>query len=231
MSRLVLIPTPIGNLEDITLRALNTLKSCRFVLAEDTRTAGFLLKHFDIQVPLSPFHKFNEHKVLDNLLDQIEACECVGLISDAGTPGISDPGFLLVRACIERGIDVECLPGPSALIPALVVSGFPTDRFVFEGFLPHKKGRQTAWLRLRDEERTVVLYESPYRLTKALAEICEWVDPRRRVAVCRELSKKFEEIRRGEAAEVLAYFSQKPVKGEIVLVMEGCSGERNLDKK
>ncbi len=226
MSRLILIPTPIGNLEDITLRALNTLKSCDFVLAEDTRTSSFLFKHYDIRVPLKPFHKFNEHKVLEGLLGQIEASEKVGLISDAGTPGISDPGFLLVRACIERGIEVECLPGPSAVLPALVVSGFPTDRFVFEGFLPHKKGRRTAWLRLKDEERTIVLYESPYRLEKALSEICEFLNPRRKVAVCRELSKKFEEIKRGEAAEVLAYFQNKGVKGEIVLVVEGAPKEQ-----
>lgn len=225
MSRLILIPTPIGNLEDITLRALNTLKSCDFVLAEDTRTGSFLFRHYDIQVPLKSFHKFNEHKVLEGLLDQIEASEKVGLISDAGTPGISDPGFLLVRACIERGIEVECLPGPSALIPALVVSGFPTDRFVFEGFLPHKKGRRTGWLRLKDEERTIVLYESPYRLEKALSEISDLLGPHRKVAVCRELSKKFEEIKRGEAAEVLAYFKQKGVKGEIVLVVEGARKE------
>lgn len=221
MAKLVLIPTPVGNLEDMTFRAVRLLKECSFVLAEDTRTSSFLFKHYGIATPLQSFHKFNEHKMLDAVVAKIASVEMAGLVSDAGTPGISDPGFLLVRRCIEEGIEIECLPGASALLPAVVLSGFPPDRFVFEGFLPHKKGRQSTWLRLKDEERTVVLYESPHRLIKALEEICELVDPTREVAVCREISKKFEETKRGPAADVLAYFKEKGVKGEIVLVMKG----------
>jgi 16S rRNA (cytidine1402-2'-O)-methyltransferase len=221
LAKLILIPTPVGNLEDMTFRAIRLLKECSFVLAEDTRTSSFLFKHYGIATPLQSFHKFNEHKMLENVVAKIASVDMVGLVSDAGTPGISDPGFLLVRKCIEEGIDVECLPGASALLPAVVVSGFPTDKFIFEGFLPHKKGRQTTWLRLKEEERTVVLYESPHRLLKALEEICEFISPEREVAVCREISKKFEETKRGTAAEVLQYFKDKGVKGEIVLVMKG----------
>ena len=221
MAKLILIPTPVGNLEDMTFRAIRMLKECSFVLAEDTRTSSFLFKHYGIATPLQSFHKFNEHKMLENVVAKIASVDMVGLVSDAGTPGISDPGFLLVRKCIEEGIDVECLPGASALLPAVVVSGFPTDKFIFEGFLPHKKGRQTTWLRLKEEERTVVLYESPHRLLKALEEICELISPEREVAVCREISKKFEETKRGTATEVLQYFKNKGVKGEIVLVMKG----------
>lgn len=221
LAKLVLIPTPVGNLEDMTFRAVRLLKECSFVLAEDTRTSSFLFKHYGISTPLQSFHKFNEHKMLENVVAKIASVDMAGLVSDAGTPGISDPGFLLVRKCIEEGIEVECLPGASALLPAVVQSGFPTDKFVFEGFLPHKKGRQTTWLRLKEEERTVVLYESPHRLIKALEEICELVSPEREVAVCREISKKFEETKRGTAAEVLKYFTEKGVKGEIVLVMKG----------
>jgi len=221
LAKLILIPTPVGNLEDMTFRAIRMLKECSFVLAEDTRTSSFLFKHYGIATPLQSFHKFNEHKMLENVVAKIASVDMVGLVSDAGTPGISDPGFLLVRKCIEEGIDVECLPGASALLPAVVVSGFPTDKFIFEGFLPHKKGRQTTWLRLKEEERTVVLYESPHRLLKALEEICELISPEREVAVCREISKKFEETKRGTATEVLQYFKNKGVKGEIVLVMKG----------
>ncbi|MCG9911490.1 MAG: 16S rRNA (cytidine(1402)-2'-O)-methyltransferase [Flavobacteriales bacterium] len=221
MAKLVLVPTPIGNLEDMTHRAVRLLKECAFVLAEDTRTSSFLFKHYGIETPLQSFHKFNEHKMLDAVVARIASVDMAGLVSDAGTPGISDPGFLLVRKCIEEGIEVECLPGASALLPALVQSGFPTDKFVFEGFLPHKKGRQTTWLRLKEETRTVVLYESPHRLLKALEEICEFISPDREVAVCRELTKKFEETRRGKASEVLDYFKSKAIKGEIVLVMKG----------
>lgn len=221
MAKLVLVPTPIGNLEDMTHRAVRLLKECAFVLAEDTRTSSFLFKHYGIETPLQSFHKFNEHKMLDAVVSRIASVDMAGLVSDAGTPGISDPGFLLVRKCIEEGIEVECLPGASALLPALVQSGFPTDKFVFEGFLPHKKGRQTTWLRLKEETRTVVLYESPHRLLKALEEICEFISPDREVAVCRELTKKFEETRRGKASEVLDYFKSKAIKGEIVLVMKG----------
>lgn len=221
MAKLVLIPTPVGNLEDMTYRAVRILKECAFVLAEDTRTSLFLFKHYGIDTPLQSFHKFNEHKMLESVVAKIEVAGLVGLVSDAGTPGISDPGFLLVRRCVEAGIEVECLPGASALLPALVQSGFPTDKFVFEGFLPHKKGRQSTWLRLKEEERTIVLYESPHRLIKALEEICELVSPDREVAVCREISKKFEETKRGKAIEVLTYYKEKGVKGEIVLVMKG----------
>lgn len=221
MAKLILIPTPVGNLEDMTFRAVRMLKECSFVLAEDTRTSSFLFKHYGISTPLQSFHKFNEHKTLESVVAKIASVEMAGLVSDAGTPGISDPGFLLVRKCIEQGIEIECLPGASALLPAVVQSGFPTDRFVFEGFLPHKKGRQSTWLRLKDEERTVVLYESPHRLIKALEEICELVSADREVAVCRELTKKFEETKRGTAAEVLKHFQEKGVKGEIVLVMKG----------
>lgn len=205
----------------MTFRAVRLLKECAFVLAEDTRTSLVLFKHYGISTPLQSFHKFNEHKMLEQVVNKIAASECVALVSDAGTPGISDPGFLLVRKCLEMDIDVECLPGASALLPALVQSGFPTDKFVFEGFLPHKKGRQSTWLRLKEEERTVVLYESPHRLLKALEEICELISPEREVAVCREISKKFEETKRGKAADVLHYFKEKGVKGEIVLVLKG----------
>lgn len=221
MAKLVLIPTPVGNLEDMTYRAVRILKECAFVLAEDTRTSSFLFKHYGIDTPLQSFHKFNEHKMLESVVAKIEVAGLVGLVSDAGTPGISDPGFLLVRRCVEAGIEVECLPGASALLPAVVQSGFPVDKFVFEGFLPHKKGRQSTWLRLKEEERTIVLYESPHRLIKALEEICELVSPDREVAVCREISKKFEETKRGKAIEVLTYYKEKGVKGEIVLVMKG----------
>lgn len=211
----------MGNLEDMTYRAVRILKECAFVLAEDTRTSSFLFKHYGIDTPLQSFHKFNEHKMLESVVAKIEVAGLVGLVSDAGTPGISDPGFLLVRRCVEAGIEVECLPGASALLPAVVQSGFPVDKFVFEGFLPHKKGRQSTWLRLKEEERTIVLYESPHRLIKALEEICELVSPDREVAVCREISKKFEETKRGKAIEVLTYYKEKGVKGEIVLVMKG----------
>ena len=231
MAKLYLIPTPVGNMEDITLRALRLLKECDFVLAEDTRTSAYLFTHYAISTPLQPFHKFNEHRVLAGLMERIAQANAVCLVSDAGTPGISDPGFLLVRKCIEQGIEVECLPGASAVLPALVQSGFPTDKFVFEGFLPHKKGRQTAWLRIKEEERTVVLYESPHRLLKALEEICEFISPDREVAVCRELTKLFAETKRGKASEVLAYFKEKGVKGEIVLVINGMDEETIKQQK
>jgi len=218
---LYLVPTPIGNLGDITFRALDVLKSVDTILAEDTRTSGFLLKHYQISKPLQSFHIFNEHKTLAGLIVRMQQGEVMALISDAGTPGISDPGFLLVREALKAGLLIDCLPGATALIPALVKSGFPTDRFVFEGFLPHKKGRQTMLKKLAEEERTIVLYESPHRLIKTLEQIIEFLGPERQVSVSRELTKLHEETRTGPVLEVLAHFKQKEVKGEIVIVVDG----------
>ncbi len=225
MAHLVLVPTPIGNLEDITLRALRILKECDFVLAEDTRTSGKLLKLLEISKPMVAFHAHNEHKALENVVQKIQSSNLVALVSDAGTPGISDPGFLLVRACIDAGIKVECLPGPTAIIPALVASGLACDRFVFEGFLPHKKGRQTKFLEIAKEDRTVVLYESPHRLAKCMAQIEEFMGAERKVCVVREISKMFETYHRGTAQELKVYFEQNPPKGEIVIIIEGISKE------
>src|SRR6185436_12938667 len=225
-SSLYLVPTPIGNLADITLRALDILKSVDTILAEDTRTSGILLKHYEINKPLQSFHIFNEHKTVNGLIERLNKGEVMALISDAGTPGISDPGFLLVREALKAGIKVDCLPGATALIPALVKSGFPTDRFVFEGFLPHKKGRQTALKKLAEEERTVIFYESPHRLVKALEQLKEYFGADRQASVSRELSKKFEETKNGTVDELLKYFSSKEVKGEIVVVVSGCSKEK-----
>ncbi len=218
---LYLIPTPIGNRGDITLRALETLKRVDGILAEDTRTSGLLLAHFEIKKPLQSFHIHNEHKALEKLIERMQGGEVLALVSDAGTPGISDPGFLLVREAIKAGLTVECLPGPTALIPALVQSGFPTDRFVFEGFLPHKKGKQTMLKRLAEEDRTVVVYESPHRLVKTLEEMKTLFGPDRRISVSRELTKVHEETVTGTMEEVLSHFSQKEVKGEIVIVIDG----------
>lgn len=218
---LYLVPTPIGNLGDITLRALETLKSVDTILAEDTRTTGYLLKHFQIQKPLQSFHIFNEHKTLEGLIKRFKSGEVMALVSDAGTPGISDPGFLLVRECLKNNIEIDCLPGPSALLPALIKSGFPTDRFVFEGFLPHKKGRQTLLIKLAEEERTIILYESPHRLMKTLEQIAEFFGNERLVSVSRELTKLHEETFTGKVNDVLAHFQQKEVKGEIVIVIDG----------
>ena len=225
-SSLYLVPTPIGNLGDITLRALEILKSVDTILAEDTRTSGILLKHYDISKPLQSFHIFNEHKTVNSLIERLNKGEVMALISDAGTPGISDPGFLLVREALKAGIKVDCLPGATALIPALVKSGFPTDRFVFEGFLPHKKGRQTALKKLAEEERTVIFYESPHRLVKVLEQLKEFFGADRLASVSRELSKKFEETKTGTVEELLTYFSSKEVKGEIVVVVNGRSKEK-----
>ncbi len=218
---LYLIPTPIGNLGDITLRALELLKSVDVILAEDTRTSGFLLKHYGIGKPLQSFHNFNEHKILTSVIDRLEKGEVMALISDAGTPGISDPGFLLARACLQAGIAIECLPGATAFVPALIKSGLPADRFVFEGFLPHKKGRQTALKKLAEEERTMIFYESPYRLLKSLEQFVEYFGPERKASVSRELTKMFEETFNGTLIEILNHFKQKEVKGEIVMVVEG----------
>ena len=218
---LTLVPTPIGNIEDITFRAINVLKSTDVILAEDTRTTGILLKHYSIEKKLQSFHIFNEHKALGTLINRMKDGECMALVSDAGTPGISDPGFLLVRECLQAGLTVECLPGPTAFVPALVKSGFPTDRFVFEGFLPHKKGKQTLLKALAEEERTIVLYESPHRLVKTLTQMMEFFGAQRLVSVSRELTKMFEETKTGELTEVLQYFQSKEVKGEIVIVVDG----------
>ncbi len=221
MSKLYLIPTPVGNLEDITLRALRLLKEVDLVLAEDTRTTGFLFKHFEIKTPMLSHHKFNEHKTVDALVERIAAGQTVALVSDAGTPGISDPGFLLVRACVKADIEVECLPGATAFVPALIDSGFPCDRFCFEGFLPQKKGRQTKLNSLKDEERTMIFYESPFRLMKTLEQFSKAFGGERQVSVSREISKLHEETVRGSLTEVVAHFTQKPPKGEIVIVLAG----------
>ena len=221
MSKLFLVPTPIGNLEDITFRSIRILNEVDLILAEDTRTSGKLLKHFDIKPPMQSFHMHNEHKVLDKMIDKLKMGVKIALISDAGTPGISDPGFLLVRACVEECIDTECLPGATALIPALVQSGFPTDRFVFEGFLPPKKGRQTRLKQWSEETRTIVFYESPHKIVKTLSQLQEFVGADRRLSVSRELSKKFEETVRGTVNELILHFTNKAPKGEFVIVLEG----------
>jgi len=221
MAKLILVPTPIGNLEDITLRAIRILQETDLIFAEDTRTTNRLMKHLEISKPAIPFHAHNEHRSLAQTIDRIKANEMCVLVSDAGTPAISDPGFLLVRECLKEGIEIECLPGPAALIPAVVASGFPCDKFVFEGFLPHKKGRQTRWKMLAEEERTIVLYESPHRLVKCLKQIAEFLGEDRRVCVAREITKIYEEFQRGTAVEVAAHYEAHPPKGEIVVVIEG----------
>ena len=221
MSKLFLVPTPIGNLEDITFRSIRILNEVDLILAEDTRTSGKLLKHFDIKPPMQSFHMHNEHKVLDKMVEKLKLGIKIALISDAGTPGISDPGFLLVRACVEEGIETECLPGATALIPAIVQSGFPTDRFIFEGFLPPKKGRQTRLKLWSEETRTIVFYESPHKIVKTLSQLQEFVGGDRRLSVSRELSKKFEETVRGTVNELVLHFTNKAPKGEFVIVLEG----------
>ena len=221
MGILYIVPTPVGNLEDITFRALRILKEVDLILAEDTRTSSVLLKHYDIKNPLQSHHKFNEHKTLGNVINMLKVGSNVALISDAGTPAISDPGFLVVRECIKEGITVQCLPGATAMIPAVVMSGLPNDRFCFEGFLPPKKGRMTRFKELAEEKRTIVFYESPYRLVKTLTQITEYVGTAREVAVCREISKVYEEAVRGTLEEVIKHFTTTPPKGEIVVVLAG----------
>lgn len=221
IGKLILVPTPIGNLGDITFRAVSVLKEADIILAEDTRVSSRLLQHLQIDKKLWVHHKFNEHKAVGSLVLKIQEGNTLALISDAGTPGISDPGFLLVRECIANNIEVECLPGPTALIPALAVSGLPTDRFVFEGFLPQKKGRQTRLIQLASETRTMVFYESPHRLVKCLSQFSEFFGNERIACVCRELSKMFEEIKRGTVDELVQYYTANPPKGEIVIVVEG----------
>lgn len=223
---LYIVPTPVGNLEDITARALRVLGEVALILCEDTRTSGVLLKHFGIQNPLQSYHKFNEHQLTERLVQQIGQGKSIALISDAGTPAISDPGFLLVRACLAAGIEVECLPGATAFVPALVVSGLPCDRFVFEGFLPQKKGRQTRLKLLSEESRTLVFYESPYRIVKTLEELAMYCGADRQASVSREISKKFEETRRGSLAELADHFKKTTPKGEFVLVLAGAPEKR-----
>ena len=223
MAKLYIVPTPIGNLEDITLRAIRVLQEVDFILAEDTRTSSVLLKHLNIDKPLRSHHKFNEHATVQTVAEAIAAGRNVALISDAGTPGISDPGFLLVRTCVEAGIDVETLPGATACIPALVQSGFPCDRFCFEGFLPQKKGRTKRLSELAEESRTIVFYESPFRVVKCLEQLAEVFGEQRHVAVSREITKKFEQTVRGTLAEVLAHFKSHPPKGEFVIVLAGAN--------
>lgn len=221
MAKLYLVPTPVGNLEDMTLRALRVLREVDCILAEDTRTSSILLKHYDIQARLQSHHKFNEHETVDAIVKRLQAGETIALITDAGTPAISDPGFLLVRACCRAGVEVECLPGATAFVPALVMSGLPNDRFCFEGFLPQKKGRATRLEALAGEERTMVFYESPYRLVKTLKQFAEVFGEERQAAVCREISKVHAETRRGTLAELTLYYSQNEPKGEIVILVEG----------
>lgn len=221
MSKLFLVPTPIGNLEDITLRAIRILKESDLILAEDTRTSGKLLKHLDVNTHMQSFHMHNEHKMLDRIIEKLKMGSQIAMISDAGTPGISDPGFLLVRACVENGIPTECLPGATALIPALVQSGFPTDRFIFEGFLPPKKGRQTRLLSWAEETKTIVFYESPHKIGKTLLQLQEFVGGDRKLSVSREISKKFEETVRGTVDELIVHFQEKAPKGEFVVILEG----------
>ena len=218
---LYIVPSPIGNLKDITIRAVEVLKSVQLILAEDTRTTSHLLNHYEIRNPISPYHQHNEHQVLQHLVDQLEAGKTMALVTDAGTPGISDPAFLLIRECIRRNIKVECLPGATAFVPALVSSGLPCNRFVFEGFLPQKKGRQTLLKKLATEERTMIFYESPMRLVKTLEDFASFFGDDRPCCVSRELTKMFEENKRGSLREVCDYFKEKGVKGEIVIIVQG----------
>ena len=221
MSKLYIVPTPIGNLQDMTFRAVEVLNDVDLILAEDTRTSGKLLKHFDVATPSQSHHMHNEHKTVEGLINKLKSGTTIALISDAGTPAISDPGFLLTRACIENNIEVDCLPGATAFVPALVNSGLPNDKFVFEGFLPVKKGRQTRLLTLAEETRTIIFYESPHKLLKTLSNFCEYFGEDRQVSVSRELTKLYEETIRGFAKEVLDHYTSKPPKGEIVIVVAG----------
>ena len=221
MAKLYLVPSPIGNLEDITLRAIRILKEVDFVLAEDTRTTGFLLKHLGISKKMYSHHQHNEHQGAGEIANKIASGENAALVTDAGTPGISDPGYLIIQECLKRGIEIECLPGATAFVPALINSGLPSDRFVFEGFLPIKKGRQTRLKELAEESRTMIFYESPFRLIKTLQQFSEYFGPERRASVSRELTKMFEENKRGTLAELIAHFSAKTIKGEIVIIVAG----------
>lgn len=221
MGKLFIVPTPIGNLEDITFRAVRVLQEVDLILAEDTRTSGKLLHHYNIDTPMQSHHMHNEHKMVERLIERLSAGENLALISDAGTPAISDPGFLLTRACVQNNIEVDCLPGATAFVPALVNSGLPNDKFVFEGFLPVKKGRQTRLAFLAEESRTIIFYESPHKLVKTLSQFITFFGPERSVSVSREISKMYEETIRGTVEQVLAYYTQHPPKGEIVIVLAG----------
>ena len=231
MGKLFIVPTPIGNLEDMTFRAIRVLKEADLILAEDTRTSSKLLKHFEIGTHMHSHHMHNEHKTIEGVVARIKSGDTIALISDAGTPAISDPGFLLTRACIENDIEVECLPGATAFVPALVNSGLPNDKFVFEGFLPEKKGRQTRFLFLADETRSMIFYVSPHKLNKTLAEFVQYFGADRPISVSRELSKLHEETTRGTAEEVLKFYEAKPAKGEIVVIVAGKNNNSKKDKK
>lgn len=230
MAKLFVVPTPVGNLEDMTFRAISVLKQVDLILAEDTRTSSVLMQHYDIHVPMQSHHKFNEHETSAQMAEKIAGGLNVALVSDAGTPGISDPGFMLVRECVKRGIEVECLPGPTAFVPALVQSGLPTEKFCFEGFLPQKKGRETRLREIAGETRTMIIYESPYRLLKTLQQLAQVMGEERPAAVCREISKRFAETQRGTLAELIGHFAEVEPKGEIVLVVSGAS-EGSKEKK
>lgn len=221
MGKLFVVPTPVGNLEDITLRALNVLKECDVILAEDTRTSGVLMKHFGIETHMQSYHKFNEHKTTARMVDRMKAGEIIALISDAGTPSISDPGYMIVRDCISEGVEVECLPGATAFVPALVESGLPNDRFCFEGFLPQKKGRQTRLKQLSEETRTMIFYESPYRVVKTLSQLAENMGNERQASVSREISKLYAETVRGTLEELTNHFTENEPRGEFVIVVKG----------
>ena len=228
--KLYIVPTPVGNLEDMTFRAVRVLKEADLILAEDTRTSGFLLKHFEISTPTQSHHKFNEHKTVNSIAQQIKGGMNVALISDAGTPAISDPGFLIVRECVEQGIEIECLPGATAFVPALVASGLPNDRFCFEGFLPQKKGRQTKLKELAEQTCTMIFYESPYRVLKTLTQFAEFLGEDRQSSVSREISKIYEETKRGTLKELIEHFTQHPPKGEFVIIVAGKSSKIETNK-
>ena len=229
MGKLYVVPTPVGNLEDMTFRAIKVLKEVDLILAEDTRTSGILLKHFEIKNAMQSHHKFNEHKTVESVVNRIKAGETVALISDAGTPGISDPGFLVVRECVRNGIEVQCLPGATAFVPALVASGLPNEKFCFEGFLPQKKGRQTRLKELSTENRTIIFYESPFRLVKTLTQLAEFFGSDRQVSVSREISKLHEETLRGTLEEVIAHFTVNDPRGEIVIVLAGLKDKKEKE--
>lgn len=228
MSKLYLVPTPIGNLEDITIRAIRILKEVNTILAEDTRKTGILLKHYNIETRMHSHHQFNEHKTLSQIINRLQTGEIMALVSDAGTPGISDPGYLLIRECLVNNIGVECLPGATAFVPALVNSGFPCDRFVFEGFLPVKKGRQTKLKQLSESELTMIFYESPHRLVKTLEQFAEVFGKERNASVSRELTKMFEETQRGSLEDIISYYKDKTIKGEIVIVVEAKDSKKSV---
>lgn len=229
MAKLIVVPTPVGNLEDMTFRAIRVLKEADLILAEDTRTTGILLKHFDIRNKMQSHHKFNEHKTVEQIAARIRAGEQIALVSDAGTPAISDPGFMLVRECVRQGVEVECLPGATAFVPALVASGLPNEKFCFEGFLPQKKGRQTRLKELSAETRTMIFYESPFRLVKTLTQLSEYVGTDRDVSVSREISKMHEETVRGSLQEVIGHFTLNEPRGEIVIVLAGLKDKKDRE--